>query len=107
MPQGGDQDVSIPKTATGAVAPNGTKTIKYANPDVQQAEQALRKTIIEIIEAKTSAFPLKEFATLTGIAYSTAYDMVKDGRLSAMWVGSSIRLDPKKTAEYLRQRETV
>jgi hypothetical protein len=87
MPQGGDQDVK--KMATVAVVPNGTKTI------------------IEIIAAKTSAFPLKEFASLTGIAYSTAWDMVRDGRLSAMWIGSSIRLDPKKTAEYLRQRETV
>jgi excisionase family DNA binding protein len=84
-------NVSAKKTATSAVTATANGT----------------KTIIEIIAAKTSAFPLREFATLTGIAYTTAYDMVKDGRLSAMWVGGSIRLDPKKTAEYLRQHETV
>jgi len=69
--------------------------------------QVKKLTIIEIIEAKTSAFPLAEFAVLYSIDYGTAWDMVKSGRLPAMRIGGSWRLDPATTAEWLRQRSSA
>jgi excisionase family DNA binding protein len=64
------------------------------------------KTVTERIAAKRSAFSLKEFAEMLGISYRAAFEMTTDGRLPAMRIGSSIRLDPKTTADWLRQRTT-
>jgi hypothetical protein len=82
---------------------------KRGNGQAQTIESTPGKklTIIEIIEAKTSAFPLAEFAGMYGIDYGTAWDMVKSGRLPATKVGSSWRLDPVITAQWLRQRTTA
>jgi excisionase family DNA binding protein len=63
-------------------------------------------TIVEQIAARTSALTLNEFADTMQIDYNTAYDMWRDGRLPGMKVGSSIRLDPAITAEWLRQRSS-
>ncbi len=64
-------------------------------------------TIIEQIERRTSAFSLQVYADLMGIKYSTAYDMYRDGRLPAMRVGTSIRVDPATAAELLRRHSTT
>jgi excisionase family DNA binding protein len=61
-------------------------------------------TLIEQIATRRTAMTLKEFASMMGINYATAWDMANDGRLPVMRVGSSLRLDPKTTAEWLHQR---
>lgn len=66
-----------------------------------------RLTIIEEIEAKESAFSLKELARLTGVSYTGLFDMVTAGRLPVMRVGTRIRCDPQTTADWLRQRKTA
>jgi hypothetical protein len=82
---------------------------KRGNGQVETIESTPGKklTIIEIIEAKTSAFPLTEFAGMYGIDYVTAWDMARTGRLPAIKIGNSWRLDPVTTAEWLRQRTSV
>jgi excisionase family DNA binding protein len=70
-------------------------------------EMPSAKTIVERIAEKRCAFSLKEFAEITGISYRSAFDMVTDGRLPAMRIGSSIRLDPKTTAQWLHERSTA
>jgi excisionase family DNA binding protein len=71
---------------------------------VEMSPTAKGRTLVEQIAAKRSAFPLQEFADLMGLDYNTIYDMTRDGRLPAMRIGSSIRLDPKTIAEWLRER---
>ncbi len=68
------------------------------------AEMPPGKTIVELVAAKRTAFPLAEFAELTGISYKTAFSMARDGRLPVLRIGSSIRLDPATTAKWLRER---
>lgn len=65
------------------------------------------KTIVEQIAERRSAFSLREFAEITGISYNAAFDMATNGRLPVMRIGSSIRLDPKTTAQWLRERSTA
>jgi hypothetical protein len=65
------------------------------------------KTIVEQIAERRSAFTLKEFAQIIGISYHAAFDMATDGRLPVMRIGSSIRLDPKTTAQWLRDRTSA
>jgi excisionase family DNA binding protein len=65
------------------------------------------KSIVEQIASMRSAFSLHVFADKTGIDYNTAYDMYRDGRLPGMKIGSSIRLDPKTIAEWLRARTSA
>ena len=76
-------------------------------PEVEKPLNEKRLTLIEQIEAKTSAFELREFAVMYGIAYPTAWDLAKSGRLPATKVGSSWRLDPATTAQWLRERTTA
>jgi Helix-turn-helix domain len=66
-----------------------------------------KRTIVQQIENKTSAFPLKEFAVMYGIDYVTAWDMARTGRLPAIKIGNSWRLDPATTVEWLRQRTSA
>ncbi len=68
------------------------------------AETPQGKTIVEQIAGKRNAFPLTEFAELTGISYKTAFTMATDGRLPVMRIGSSIRCDPKVVSDWLRER---
>jgi excisionase family DNA binding protein len=70
-------------------------------------EMPTGKTIVEQIAERRSALSLKEFAEMTGISYNTAFDMATDGRLPVMRIGSSIRLDPKTTAQWLRERTSA
>jgi excisionase family DNA binding protein len=65
------------------------------------------KTIAEQIAEKRSALSLQEFAQLVGISYRTVFDMASDGRLPVMRIGSSLRLDPKTTAEWVRERTSA
>lgn len=74
---------------------------------VQMEPPSAGKTIVEQIAEKTAAFTLQGFSQLIGISYKTAFAMATDGRLPAMRIGSSIRLDPKITAEWLRKRTSA
>ena len=70
-------------------------------------EMPTGKTIAEQIAGRRCAISLKEFAEMIGISYNAAFDMASDGRLPVMRIGSSIRLDPKTTADWLRQRTSA
>jgi excisionase family DNA binding protein len=65
------------------------------------------KSIVEQIAERRSALAIKELAQLVNLDYNTIHDLVKNGILPAMRIGSSLRLDPKTTAEWLRQRTST
>jgi excisionase family DNA binding protein len=70
----------------------------------QSAVTDTNKTLVEIIAARTRAITLHEFADLMNMSYQTVWAMAKDRRLPVMRIGSSIRMDPKSTANWLRER---
>ena len=45
-----------------------------------------------------------ELAKLLSLSKVSLYELVKRGRLPALKIGGSIRLDPKQTAEWLNER---
>jgi hypothetical protein len=79
----------------------------YAKKKNDVIEMPTGKTIAEQIAGRRCALSLKEFAQMIGISYGAAFDMATDGRLPVMRIGSSIRLDPKTTAEWLLRRTSA
>jgi excisionase family DNA binding protein len=65
------------------------------------------QTIAETIESRTSALTVPEFCRIFSIPRATAYSWIRDGRLPAYRVGSTVRLDPAITARWLRTRQTT
>ena len=62
------------------------------------------KTLVEIIAARTRAITLHESADLMNMSYQTVWAMAKDNRIPVMRVGSTLRMDPLTTANWLRER---
>jgi excisionase family DNA binding protein len=65
------------------------------------------QTIAETIAGRTSALRVAEFCRIFSIPRATAYAWIRDGRLPAYRVGSTVRLDPAITARWLRTRQTT
>ena len=60
--------------------------------------------LIDIVESRKTAWTIAEFCALLEISDQVIYRQIKANRLPCLKVGGSIRLDPKTTAEWLRQR---
>ena len=60
--------------------------------------------IIETIGGYARALKVEELAELTQISAKTLYRQIRAGKLPAYRIGSQVRLDPEKTAEWLRSR---
>lgn len=63
------------------------------------------RSLADIIQARRKALTINEFADLLSLAPTTVYDMARTGKLPCFRVGSAIRLDPKKAADWLRAHE--
>lgn len=63
--------------------------------------------IIETIESNPVPWTVSTFAAAMGVSTDQIYDLIKDGRLPALKLGSRILLDPKRTADHLRQNLSV
>jgi Helix-turn-helix domain len=61
-------------------------------------------SLITIVAARKTAWPVPEFAELWGVSPRMVYDMVKDDRIPSVNIGGTIRLDPPTTAGWLRKR---
>ena len=68
--------------------------------------EATQKTIVEQIAAKRKAFSLREFSEIIGMSYRSLNDMANNRTLPCIRIGTTIRLDPKTTADWLRERTT-
>jgi excisionase family DNA binding protein len=64
-------------------------------------------SLVEIVEARRTALTVPELAKMLSLSKVSLYELVKTGRLPAMKIGGSIRLDPKTTAAWLRGRLTT
>lgn len=60
-------------------------------------------SVIEEIRSYRGAFSVSRLSALIGIAPKTAYRFISNGTLPHFKFGTSIRLDPKVTAEWLEQ----
>jgi excisionase family DNA binding protein len=60
--------------------------------------------IIEVIENNPIPWTVKTFAAAMGVSTDQVYGLVKAGKLPALTLGSKILLDPKRTADCLRER---
>lgn len=63
-------------------------------------------SIFETIAARKKALTVAELASLLNLGKRTVYDMIDSGRLPAIKIGSTVRLDPRTTAQWLRARLT-
>ena len=66
----------------------------------------LGMTLIETIETRETALTVDELSHLINMSPKTIYKAIKAGRLPAMRILGSIRLDPIETAAWLRSRCT-
>lgn len=66
-------------------------------------EHPPERSIADTIAARKRALTCEEFAEIMGLAKNTVYEWAKDERLPSIRMGSAIRLDPKKIAEWLRK----
>jgi len=64
----------------------------------------LGASIIEIIRTSPKALTVPELANMLSLGRRTLYDHIADGRLAAYTIGTSVRLDPKATADWLEER---
>lgn len=60
-------------------------------------------SVIEEIRSHRGAFSVSRLSVLIGITPKTAYRFISNGTLPHFKFGTSIRLDPKVTAEWLEQ----
>jgi excisionase family DNA binding protein len=62
----------------------------------------IERSIADTLAARKKALEVSELAEMLGLAPTTLYDMVRNGRIPSIRIGASIRLDPKITADWLR-----
>ncbi len=60
--------------------------------------------VIEVVEGWTQAGRVSTLAKLLDMSPKTIYKMIDRGSLPHFRLGDSIRLDPKVTARWLRER---
>jgi excisionase family DNA binding protein len=70
-----------------------------------KAGNSVEQTIIERVASRKTALTLREFAELYSIAYKTAFQWATQGRIPAIQIGSSWRIDPASLAAWLREQE--
>jgi len=63
--------------------------------------------LVSIVESKRAGWTVEQFARLLEVSTKSIYKEVKRGTLVAYKVGSMLRLDPKATANWPRDRMTV
>jgi excisionase family DNA binding protein len=63
--------------------------------------------IIDVIENNPVPWTVAKFAAAMGVSTDQVYDLIKAGRLPALKLGSKLLLDPKRTADSLRQKLTL
>lgn len=61
------------------------------------------RTLIQQLEERTTAMSVKELATLLSVGPNSIYDIIKAGRLPCIRIGTTVRLDPKEVADWLRR----
>lgn len=61
--------------------------------------------IINVIENNPVPWTVAKFAAAMGVSTDHVYDQIKAGRLPAIKLGSKFLLDPKRTADCLRQKK--
>jgi excisionase family DNA binding protein len=64
-------------------------------------------SIADRIEEYEHALTVRELATLLGCSTRQIYELVQDKRLPALMIGTSIRLDPRQTADWIRSKMTI
>ena len=63
--------------------------------------------LIEIVAERREAWTVPQLAKLLSLSKGEIYEQVKAGKLPAIKIGTSIRLCPKLTSQWLRSRLTT
>jgi excisionase family DNA binding protein len=66
-----------------------------------------RMTLIEQIERKQSALTVDELASLLQCSPKLIYKLIKQGKLNAYRIGTSIRIDGQDAGNFLAQHATI
>jgi excisionase family DNA binding protein len=61
-------------------------------------------TLIEQIAERETAMTVPQLAKILSISSRSIYEHVAEGRLACIRIGSTIRLDPSQTAQWLQRR---
>ena len=74
---------------------------------VQADEPTRTRSLADQIAARRKLLTIPEVADLLSVAKTTIYDMAKAGKIRTVRIGSSVRIDPKHLADYLRSVESI
>jgi excisionase family DNA binding protein len=66
-----------------------------------------KETLIEHLRNRRTALKVKEFADLLSVSPRAIYERVKSNRIPYFKIGCMVRLDGRRLAEWLEQKEVL
>lgn len=63
--------------------------------------------VIADIESSKRALTVRDLAEILSLSEKVLYRLIRQGKLPALRVGTSVRLDPAATAKWIRARVTI
>ena len=92
---------------SGKVAqPNKSHRASVSAVDIQDMPET-KGTLIDHIRSHQKALTVQQLAALLNLSSKYIYALVKSNRLACIRIGSSVRLDPKTTADWLLAHSTI
>jgi len=62
--------------------------------------------ILAVLRNRTTAWRVRELARLLSLGRRTVYDAIDSGQLSAIRIGTSVRINPSEAAEWIGRGAT-
>jgi excisionase family DNA binding protein len=70
-------------------------------------EQEQHFDVFEALSAHKGCLTVPELANMLGVSKNGLYEQVKAGTLPALRIGTTVRLNPRTIASWLRERTTA
>jgi excisionase family DNA binding protein len=81
------------------------KSCRHKTEAIERGDTLI--TLVEQIRTTPAALTVPKLAKLLSMSPRSIYDHVERGTLPAFRIGTSVRLDPKVTANWLQERCTA
>ena len=66
----------------------------------------MSRSLVEIAESRTTAWSVGELAELLNVSKRGIYALINRGKVPVVRIGTSVRLDPKAVATWIRENST-
>lgn len=71
------------------------------------SEQEQHFDVFEALSSRRDCLTVPELAEMLGVSKNGLYEQVKAGTLPGMRIGTTVRLNPRTIAKWLRERTTA